>query len=109
SWRLREQLGSEEREVRAVMVRKCRPRSMRRPVRILCAPRVTLTHQTNRVKVYRYSRQRQGLFKSVSAPSEENWRATMNLQMFDDGWKIAGPHTRLQRCERRPVYRTIDT
>ena len=59
SWRLLEQLGSEEREVRAVMVRRCRPRSMRRPVRILCAPRVTLTHQTNSVKVYYYSRQRQ--------------------------------------------------
>ena len=36
SWRLREQLGSEEREVRAVKVHKCRPRSMRHPVRILC-------------------------------------------------------------------------
>src|SRR5271165_4877601 len=59
-----------------------------------CAPCVTLTHQTNRVKVCCYSRQRQGLLKSFSAPSEETWRATMNLQMFDDSWKIVGSPTR---------------
>ena len=63
---------------------------------------VSLRHQTNRAKVYCYSRQRQELFKSFSAPLEETWRATLNLQMFDDGWKIVGSHARIAEMSKAP-------